>query len=227
MRRHLWTNTEIGGDALEYTGRGKELLLGFLVALAILVPVFIVYFMVRLAAERAKAFASLPLYVFLFLLGQFAIYRARRYRLTRTIWRGIRFWVTGSGVAYAWRSVLWGLLVIVTLGVMYPWRAAAPERYEMGHTFYGDLPGRFAGTGGQLFRRVWWIGLLGMVAVITFVAVGIFASTSMGFARQMGADPLPIPSFYRRSCGVTKESWSGRCLAEKNRAARFRIRNLV
>src|SRR6185437_12571356 len=35
MRQYLWSSTEIDGDALEYTGRGKELLLGFLVAMAI------------------------------------------------------------------------------------------------------------------------------------------------------------------------------------------------
>src|ERR1700736_845210 len=31
IRRHLWSHTEIDGDALEYIGRGKELLLGFLI----------------------------------------------------------------------------------------------------------------------------------------------------------------------------------------------------
>src|ERR1700738_4648621 len=67
IRRHLWSNTEIDGDALEYNGRGKELLLGFLIAMAVLGPVFIAYFLIGLAFERFKAFASLPLYIFLFL----------------------------------------------------------------------------------------------------------------------------------------------------------------
>src|SRR6266487_1898173 len=46
IRRHLWSHTEIDGDAFEYTGRGKELLIGFLIAMAILGPVFIVYFLI-------------------------------------------------------------------------------------------------------------------------------------------------------------------------------------
>src|ERR1700687_4407975 len=45
IRRHLWSNTDIDGDAAEYTGRAKELLIGFLVALAILVPVYLSYFL--------------------------------------------------------------------------------------------------------------------------------------------------------------------------------------
>src|SRR5438309_1020914 len=66
IRRHLWSNTEIDGDAAEYTGRGKELLVGFLVALAILVPVYLAYFLAGLEAERFKAFASFPLFVFFY-----------------------------------------------------------------------------------------------------------------------------------------------------------------
>ncbi len=109
IRRHLWSNSHIDGDAAEYTGRGRELLIGFLIALAILVPVYLAYFLAGLEAERYKAFASIPLLAFFYLFGQFAIYRARRYRLTRTVWRGVRFWMSGSGWAYAARAALWGL----------------------------------------------------------------------------------------------------------------------
>ena len=48
IRRHLWSRTEIDGDALEYIGRGKELLVGALVALAVLGPFFLAYFIVGL-----------------------------------------------------------------------------------------------------------------------------------------------------------------------------------
>ena len=98
IRRHLWSNTLIDGDAAEYTGRGKELLIGFLFALAIIMPIYLAYFLVGLEVERFKAFASFPLFLFFYLFGQFAIYRARRYRLTRTVWRGVRFWMSGSGL---------------------------------------------------------------------------------------------------------------------------------
>ena len=59
-----------------------------------------------------QAFASVPLFAFLYLFTQFALYRARRYRLTRTVWRGVRFWMGGSGWSYAWRAALWTLWVL-------------------------------------------------------------------------------------------------------------------
>src|ERR1700730_12772475 len=75
IRRHLWSNTHIDGDAPEYTGRGKELLIGFLFALAIIVQIYLAYFIVGLEVERLKAFASFPLFLFFYVFGQFAIYR--------------------------------------------------------------------------------------------------------------------------------------------------------
>lgn len=170
MRRHLWANTVVDGDAAEYTGRAKELLIGFLFAMAILVPIYLAYFLISIEAERLKGFASIPLVVGFYAFGQFAIYRARRYRLTRTVWRGVRFWMAGSGWAYAGRSMLWALLVVLTLGLAFPWRDAALERYKMGHSYYGDLEGRFAGRGWDLFKRVWWMWLLAPFALVLFPA---------------------------------------------------------
>ena len=157
IRRHLWSNTVIEGDAAEYTGRGRELLIGFLIALAILLPIYLGYFLISVEAEHLQAMASIPLIASFYVFGQFAIYRARRYRLTRTVWRGVRFWMDGSGWAYALRATLWMLLAIVTLGIALPWRAAALERYKMRHSWYGDLKGRFEGSGWVFFKRVWWL----------------------------------------------------------------------
>ena len=168
IRRHLWSDTAVDDDAFEYTGRGKELLVGFLFALAIIVPVYLAYFLISVEAARFKAFASFPLLAFFYLFGQFAIYRARRYRLTRTVWRGVRFWMTGSGWAYAARAVLWAVLVGLTLGLMLPWREASLERYKMRHTYYGDLQGSFEGRGWDFFKRGWWLWLLAPIALYVF-----------------------------------------------------------
>ncbi|WFU20698.1 DUF898 family protein [Bradyrhizobium sp. CB3481] len=177
IRRHLWANTQVGGDAAEYTGRGKELLIGFLVALAILMPVYVGYFLVGLEAEHIQAFASIPLVAFFYVFGQFAIYRARRYRLTRTVWRGVRFWMTGSGWIYALQASLWGLSMILTLGLILPWRNAALERYKMRHSHYGDLQGSFEGRGWEFFKRGWWLWLLTPIAIyVTPIAPFIYGA---------------------------------------------------
>ena len=189
IRRHLWSNTHVDGDAAEYTGRGKELLIGFLFALAILVPIYLAYFLVSIEAERFKAFAGLPLFAFFYLFGQFAIYRARRYRLTRTVWRGVRFWMSGSGWAYAMRAALWMLLMPLTLGLILPWREAALERYKMRHCYYGELQGSFEGRGWDFFKlgwRLWLMAILPFIATILVPVVRSVASVPPGGERVVG-----------------------------------------
>lgn len=174
IRRHLWAHTALDGDSAEYTGRARELLVGFLVALAILVPIYLAYFLVGIEFERWQAFASVPLFLAFYAFGQFAIFRARRYRLTRTIWRGVRFWMDGSGWAYSLRAMLWGLLVLLTLGLALPWRDAALERYKMQHTHYGNLTGDFEGDGWTFFKRAWWLWLLSPIALVVFPLAPFF-----------------------------------------------------
>jgi uncharacterized membrane protein YjgN (DUF898 family) len=173
MRRFLWSNTEIGGESLEYTGRGIELFLGFLIGIAVLLPLYVVFAVVPLMIPGFKEEgASSLLFLLLLLLGQFAIYRARRYRLTRTVFRGVRLHQTGSAWGYAFRSAGWWILIFWTLGLAYPWAEANLERYKMRNTFYGDLPGHFAGTGSALFTRgiVLWLIVVGPILAILLVA---------------------------------------------------------
>ncbi|MDB5534639.1 MAG: hypothetical protein JWO28_2954, partial [Hyphomicrobiales bacterium] len=194
IRRHLWSRTSVAGENFEYTGTGRELLIGFLFALAILVPIYIVYFLIGIEFERLRAFTSLPLLLFMAVFGQFAIYRARRYRLTRTVWRGVRFWMNGSGWVYGLRALGMQILVFLSLGLAYPWYAAWRERYKMRHTFYGDAPGAFEGRSGQLFRQGigMWMMTVGMALVFIIAAIALGASTGFESMPKVGLGVLSI-----------------------------------
>jgi uncharacterized membrane protein YjgN (DUF898 family) len=172
VRRFLWSNTEISGDTLEYNGLATELLVGFLFAVAILVPLYMVFALLALELDLVAITPTLIGFMLLVLLGEYALYRARRYRLTRTVFRGLRFDQHGSPWRYAaYALVCWGI-VIVTLGLAYPWTIAFIERFKMRHTNYGDLQGRFEGSGLSLFLRglPMWLVVVG-VPVIAIVAM--------------------------------------------------------
>ena len=153
VRRFLWSNTEIAGEALEYTGTPLELLIGFLVAIAILIPVYAAAFLAALDLGTLGKLSGIVAFFALGVLGQYAIYRARRYRLTRTIYRGLRFHQEGSAWAYAFRAVLWWIVTAFSFGLAYPFQLASLERYKMRNTFYGDLAGGFDSSGLRLFVR--------------------------------------------------------------------------
>jgi uncharacterized membrane protein YjgN (DUF898 family) len=176
LRRHLWANTQIEGEAFEYTGTAKELLIGFLVALAVLGPLYLAYAILGVILEEQYAFASVPLVVIMYVLAHFGSYRARKYRASRTVFRGIRFWMKGSGWPYAFRAVLWDLSTVLTLGLALPWAMASLERYRMRNTYFGSVQGDFAGTGWSLFKRGWWVWALGLIGRVGFALLAIVLS---------------------------------------------------
>ncbi len=167
IRRFLWSNTELLGETLEYTGTARELLLGFLIAIAILVPLYTAFFVIALSSGPIGEMSSVLSFVLLAVLGQYAVYRARRYRLTRTIYRGVRFHQAGSAWRYAICAVFWWSTIILTLGLAYPFAQSQLERFKMRNTFFGDLPGRFEGSGWRLFVRgilMWFLAIVPFVA---------------------------------------------------------------
>jgi uncharacterized membrane protein YjgN (DUF898 family) len=170
VRRFLWSNTEIAGDTLEYSGLATELLIGFLIAIAIVVPFYTTFAVVALADEIAATSVLLG-FALIAVLGEYARFRARRYRLTRTVFRGVRFDQHGSAWMYALRALAWWAVSIFSLGLAYPWAVASLERFKMRNTSYGDLDGAFAGSGLGLFLRGLpiWLLVVGPV-IVAFVA---------------------------------------------------------
>lgn len=169
IRRFLWANTEIGGESLEYSGTALELLQGFLFAIAIVLPIYTVFTITVLDLGAVGNFLSASAVLVLAFLSQYGIYLARRYRLTRTVFRGLRFHQTGNAVLYSILAVWWWGWTALTLGFAYPFTRAALERFKMRNTWYGDIQGRFEGSGWRLFVRgflMWLVVLVPMLAAL-------------------------------------------------------------
>lgn len=192
VRRYLWANTEVAGETLEYTGTPLELLLGFLVAVAILVPVYVGFFLAALDLGTLGQLSGVIAFAALGVLGQYAVFRARRYRLTRTIYRGLRFHQTGSAWLYALKASLWWILTGFTLGLAYPFQMASLERYKMRHTFYGDLAGRFDGSGFRLFLRgvPMWIAVMAPIALTIGAFIEVIDWPALAEAAASGGDDV-------------------------------------
>ncbi len=191
VRRRIWHAIRINGEPLEYTGTGRELLLGFVIAITILFIGIVAYAVLVFSVFGESVVAKLleaPLYVMLFWLTGIAVYRARRYRLRRTRWRGIRGTLTGSPVSFAYTWTWTGLLVVLTLGWALPWRQVKLYRRLTNDTRIGTQALRFddAATAGPLyapFAMMWFSGF--MVALLVFGAAisGIALAMNAGTAK--------------------------------------------
>ncbi|HEU5272223.1 MAG TPA: DUF898 family protein, partial [Xanthobacteraceae bacterium] len=204
MRRFLWANTEVGGESAEYTGTAIELLIGFLIAIAILVPIFVLIALAGLSLGPAGQFAGLVGYVILGVLGQYAYFRARRYRLTRTVFRGVRLHQTGSAWRYAFRSILWGIAIVFTLGLAYPFAQASLERYKLSRTWYGDLQGAFAGSGAVLLLRGLLLWLILLVPVIATIAYAIETVDWHSIAAGLRSGAARDPGFFQSNAAFKR-----------------------
>ena len=191
VRRRIWSATRLSGEPLAYTGTGKELFLGFLIVFGLVVlPAMLGGVAVSLlftGSKQALGIYQAALYLAFFLLVGNPMYRAQRYRLSRTEWRGIRGAMTGSPGRYGWTyfctlagpiggiagiallsawitgpavgGVIMVLGLIATMWVL-PWRANLLQGMLTNDMQFGDRPMTYNGTPGPLYKRYLfaWLG---------------------------------------------------------------------
>ena len=104
-----------------------------------------------------------------------AVYRARRYQLSRTLWRGIRGTLAGSSLTYS--LTYFGALLArgMTLGWSTPVMNLNLQEMMIGDMRFGDRPFRFKGRAGPLYPSYALCWVLTIVAIMAALA-GIIGS---------------------------------------------------
>ena len=103
-----------------------------------------------------------------------ARYRTQRYRLSRTLWRGIRLGLKGSWISFGIRTLLFVYLTIATLLWAYPLQRFVLIRQILGHATLGDRQFRFEGDPTALYPTFaigWILSLFGLA--IAYLVTGI------------------------------------------------------
>ena len=193
IRRYIWSHTSLGGEPFEYTGTGLEKLLGFLLAVVFLavylgvIQMLLFYFGFVLFVEpttQAEALGQIAaVYLSLFALAPlvlFAIYRARRYKMARTRWRGIRFGMEKGAWGYVWRALGHWLLTILTLGLMLPRQTFRLEKYMADRSWFGDARVTQGGSWTGLYPAMKHL-LIGVAIIIGGAILGSLTESAVLF----------------------------------------------
>jgi len=154
VRKYLLSESEFEGDRFAYHGTGKELLVGFLKAVLVFgVPLVLLgiiqEFLVRIPALRVVL--GLVTYAAVLVLIPFAIVGARRYRLSRTSWREIRFSFRGRALDFIKLFAAGSFLSGITLGLYYPFFDTRRHGFLVSHSYFGNQKFDFDGRGRDLF----------------------------------------------------------------------------
>jgi uncharacterized membrane protein YjgN (DUF898 family) len=158
VRAYLLSQTEFEGDRFAYHGTGKELLLGYLKAMVVVgVPVLVLSLPELLGAPAlAQAAAQFLLGVLVMVFMPVAMVGARRYRLSRTSWRGIRFSFRGPAREFVNLFLNGSLLTTLTLGIYYPYFLVRRQAFMISHSYLGSQRFGFDGRGRDLLWS--WVG---------------------------------------------------------------------
>ncbi len=171
-RRYLWSNTRFIDDRLEWTGTGLELMIGYGLALLLFgLPVAALQFGLQALILRGypgyAAISGIMLYFLLLYLIGIAIFRALRYRLSRTFWRGIR---GGSheqglrfGFSYLWRT----LLGMFLFGLLIPWSMVSLWNKRWNAMSFGPMQFASNARAGPIFARFLLFYLSPIVFIMT------------------------------------------------------------
>lgn len=166
VRAYFFSETDFEGDRFAYHGTGREMFVGFLKALVFFfIPITLLSMLPELMAAPlpVRYAASMLSYLLASFFVPMAMIGARRYRLSRTSWRGIRF----SLRAQTWDFVrLWSwntFLVAFTLGLYYPIYIMRRQDFLTRHMWFGSQRFGFDGRGRDLF----W-PFLGMLVLFPF-----------------------------------------------------------
>jgi len=153
VRRFMLSQTAFEGDRFAYHGTGKELLLGFVKALLFVgMPITALSTAARLSGDVKILIATQVFtYLLVFTFIPIAMVGARRYRLSRISWRGIRFSFRGRAWAFVRIFMLATLLNAVTLSLYYPFFQARQQAFMVSNSHFGRRPFRFDGRGRDLF----------------------------------------------------------------------------
>ena len=187
-RNYLYSQSEFNGDRFAYHGTGKELFLGFLraglafggIALLFKAAPFLPGGMAMKITVMVIAYCALLVFI------PFAIAASRRYRMSRSSWRGIRFSFRGS-VGDFTRLYLKGVgLSVLTLGFYYPYFVVKQQKFLVSYTHFGDVRFGFDGQGREL-RQIYYSWMFLPFLAVVLMGILVPLGARLGEAGKMMA----------------------------------------
>jgi uncharacterized membrane protein YjgN (DUF898 family)/tetratricopeptide (TPR) repeat protein len=152
--KYVYGQAEFDGDRFAFHGTGKELFLGWLRVVPI---ILLLYFFPQILALVWESEVAQIVGLFVLIAGIFFVIipiaqiGSWRYRLSRTSWRGIRFSFRGRTKKYLGLYLKGLLLTILSFGLYSPVMMVELLRYQYGNTYFGNTKLRFHAKAIEIF----------------------------------------------------------------------------
>lgn len=167
--RYLYQNTEFDSSRFTFHGTGREMFIGFIKAMGILIVLYGGYMAALLSKNPAMNLPATLVFVMgLLFLIPIALHGRMRYRLSRTSWRGILFGYRGQLSTLLRKFLAGSFLSIITFGIYGFWFTIDLRKYILNNIRMGNVRFSYHGTGTEYLL----LNLKGLF--LSFLTLGIY-----------------------------------------------------
>ena len=168
--QYFYRHTELAGSSFDFHGSPVRILVGRILALALL--------LLYNYSIRLHSVWTLVVIAALAVVMPWLLRNSFRFRLYNASWRGTRFHFRG-GVASAYRVFLLnGILTVITIYLLAPFMHQRLKAYQHGNSYFGQTRCSFHARVGQFYQ----IYLLVLLAIVAFFVLIGFAGVGSTFA---------------------------------------------
>ena len=168
VRRYLWSNIKFLNEPFAYLGNGLELFKSYAkFSLMIVLPAIILITIVQIVFgkdqfEIVRHIMTVFLVIVFTITFMYAKFTGMRYRLGRTVWRGIRFQLRGDPRAFVRMRIKIAFYNLITLGLYKPMGDVSILRYVVNNIYFGNLAFRYTGQIKELQKTyfICWLLIL-------------------------------------------------------------------
>lgn len=168
--QYIYSNIEFKQRRFAYTGSGKEIFKGFMMAILIIIGIGLVMYLLSLTGSKMLVqLAVLFIYIAYIVAIPYLMHLAMKYDYANTTYAGIRMGYRGDAETFI-KLFLKGLFFsIISVGIYLAWFIVDMKKYITNNTRLGNVTFAFEGEGMELFL----INLKGIF--FSILTLGIYA----------------------------------------------------
>lgn len=178
IQKYLASQVEWESDRFSFHGSGKERLIGSIKAIVLIAGIFLIIeifekIMFYIIGDYNWYLSKIIIFTLFIAIIPFILVGKRRYLSSRTGYRNLRFGFDGKSLDLAILFLKNVPLVILSLGIYYPFFSMKLETFNRNNTRYGNTNFQFEADATDYF----WICVKGYL--LSIVTLGIYAAWFM------------------------------------------------
>lgn len=171
LMRYMHNETELEGTPFVFHGTGKEMFIGFIKSVAVVILVYALFFaLAYLLGSLGAILGTLLMFAFILLGIPYAMHGSMRYQTSRTSWNGVHWGYRGVYKEFAQKFIVGYFLTIITLGIYGSWFVQVLRKYMIGNTRFGNVEFDYNGDGMEYFL----LNLKGIILTICTLGIYLF-----------------------------------------------------